>query len=128
MHGKLASFCSDNVPNSEECFFQQDNAPCHTARSVKVWMKDHHIRTLSWPAQSPDLNPVEKLWNVIKRKMDGHKPSNKAELLEFLRQKQYKVTQRQCERQCGEHAKTHESCDFKSRLFHQILISDLFLS
>ena len=65
-------------PNSEECFFQQDNAPCHTARSVKVWMKDHQIRTLSWPAQTPDLNPIENLWNVIKRKMDGHKPSNKA--------------------------------------------------
>ncbi|KAJ8388227.1 hypothetical protein AAFF_G00135980 [Aldrovandia affinis] len=47
-------------------------------------MEDHQIKTLSWPAQSPDLNPIENLWNVIKRKMDGHKPSNKAELLEFL--------------------------------------------
>ncbi|XP_054466065.1 phosphatidylinositol 4-phosphate 5-kinase-like protein 1 [Anoplopoma fimbria] len=85
-------------PNSEGCFFQQDNAPCHTARSVKVWMKDHQIRTLSWPAQSPDLNPIENLYNVIKRKMDGHKPSNEAELLEFLRQEWHKVTQQQCER------------------------------
>ncbi|XP_034562833.1 uncharacterized protein LOC117829315 [Notolabrus celidotus] len=58
-------------PNSEDWFFQQDNAPCHTARSIKVWMKDHQIKTLSWPAQSPDLNPIENLWNVIKRKMDG---------------------------------------------------------
>ena len=63
-------------PNSEKCFF-----PCHTARSVKVWMKDHQIRTLSWPAQFPDLNPIKNLWNVIKRKMDGYKPSNKAELI-----------------------------------------------
>ena len=58
-------------PNSEECFFQQGNAPCHTAMSVKVWMKDQQIRTLSWQAQSPDLNPIENLWNVIKRKMDS---------------------------------------------------------
>ncbi|XP_071401480.1 non-muscle caldesmon-like [Centroberyx affinis] len=65
---------------------KQDHAPCHTARSTKVWMEDHQIRTLSWPAQSPDPNPIENLWNVIKRKMDGHKPSNKAELLEFLYQ------------------------------------------
>ena len=55
-------------------------------------------QTLSWPAQSPDLNPIENLWNVIKRKMDGHKPSNKAELLEFLWQEWHKVTQQQCER------------------------------
>ncbi|MGH0115999.1 UNVERIFIED_CONTAM: hypothetical protein FKN15_060463 [Acipenser sinensis] len=61
-------------------------------------MEDHQIKTLSWPAQSPDLNPIENLWNVIKRKMDGHKPSNKAELLEFLRQERHKVTQHQYER------------------------------
>ncbi|XP_051569343.1 uncharacterized protein LOC127449812 [Myxocyprinus asiaticus] len=44
-------------PNSEGWFFQQDKAPCHTARSIKVWMEDHRIKILSWPAQSPDLNP-----------------------------------------------------------------------
>uniref|UniRef100_A0A3P8YI50 Tc1-like transposase DDE domain-containing protein n=1 Tax=Esox lucius TaxID=8010 RepID=A0A3P8YI50_ESOLU len=52
--------------------------------SIKVWMEDHQIKNLSWPAQSPELNPIENLWNLIKRKMDGHKPSNKAKLLEFL--------------------------------------------
>ena len=82
-------------PNYEECFFQQGNAPCHTA-SEGVDEEDHQTRTLSWPAQSPDLNPIENLWNVIK--MDGHKPSNKAELLEVLRQEWHKVTQWQCER------------------------------
>jgi hypothetical protein len=93
-------------PISEDWFFQQDNVSCHTVRSIKVWMEDHQIKTLSWTAQSPDLNPIENpqiktlswtaqspdlnpienLWNVIKRKMDGHKTSNKAELLGFLRQ------------------------------------------
>ena len=85
-------------PNSENWYFQQDNASCNTARSIKVWMEDHQIKTLSWPAQSPDLNPIENLWNVIKRKMEGHKPSNKAELLEFLPHKRHKVTQHQRER------------------------------
>ena len=55
-------------------------------------------KTLSCPAQSPDLNPIENLWNVTKRKMYRHKPSNKAELLEFLHQEWHKVPQHQCER------------------------------
>ncbi len=52
----------------------------------------------SKPCQSPDLNPIENLWNVIKKKMDGHKPSNKTGLLEFLRQERHNVPQLQCER------------------------------
>ena len=39
------------------------------------------------------MDPTENLWDVIKRKMDGHMPSNKAEPLVFLRQ----VSQQQCE-------------------------------
>ncbi|CAJ0950517.1 unnamed protein product [Ranitomeya imitator] len=50
-------------------------------------LRDRHIKTLSWAAQSPDLNPIENLWNVIKRMMESHKPSKK-ELLTFLCQKQ----------------------------------------
>jgi len=49
--------------------------PCHTARSIKVWMEDHQIKTLSWPAQSPALNPIEILC-CDGMKMDGHKPIN----------------------------------------------------
>ncbi|CAJ0967663.1 unnamed protein product [Ranitomeya imitator] len=58
--------------------------------SVQLWQKlrDHHIKTLSWAAQSPDLKPIENLWNVIKRMMDSDKPSNKEELLTLLCQKQ----------------------------------------
>lgn len=52
--------------------FQQGMARCHTARSIKVWIEDHKSSTLSRLAQSPDRNPTENLWNVIKRKIDDH--------------------------------------------------------
>ncbi|MBN3278876.1 TCB1 transposase, partial [Polyodon spathula] len=80
------------------CVTQQDNDPKHTSKSTSEWLKNKKFKVLGLPTQSPDLNPIENLWNVIKRKMDGHKPSNKAELLEFLRQEWHKVTQHQCER------------------------------
>ncbi|CAJ0937487.1 unnamed protein product [Ranitomeya imitator] len=51
-------------------------------------LRDYLMKTLSRAAQYPDLDPVENLWNVIKRMTDSHKPSNKEELLTFLYQKQ----------------------------------------
>jgi len=36
--------------------------------SQTLWMEDNQIKTLSWPTQTPDLNLIENLWNVIKRK------------------------------------------------------------
>ncbi|KAK1792088.1 hypothetical protein P4O66_001866 [Electrophorus voltai] len=74
-----------SVPGARN-FLSTERTMLHVTQpgQSKVCMRDHQIKTLSWPAQSPDLNPIENLWNVIKRKMDGHKPSNKAEFLEFM--------------------------------------------
>lgn len=85
-------------PASNDWIFQQDNAPCHTARSVKAWMENQNIRTMPWPAQSPDLNPIENLWKIIKLKMENHKPKNKANLFEFVQQEWAAVTAEQCQK------------------------------
>ncbi len=45
--------------------FMQDNAICHTAKSVKVWMDENRIQSLTWPGQSPDFNPIENIWAEI---------------------------------------------------------------
>ncbi len=41
--------------------FQQDLAPAHTAKGTKSWFNDHGVTVLDWPANSPDLKPIEDL-------------------------------------------------------------------
>lgn len=47
--------------------FMQDGAPCHNALSVKNYLNSKKINILPWPGNSPDLNPLENCWSVLKR-------------------------------------------------------------
>jgi hypothetical protein len=58
--------------SEEEIIFQQDNDPKHTSKKAKKWMEDNNITLLDWPAQSPDISPIEHQWFHLKRKLEEY--------------------------------------------------------
>lgn len=60
--------------------FQQDNDSKHTAGVTKRFFENRRIKVLPWPAQSPDMNPIENLWEIVKDRVAELQPKNVAEL------------------------------------------------
>ena len=73
--------------------FIQDNAPVHMSHVVQDWLKDfsdtHEVRLVDWPPYSPDLNPIENIWKLLKDAINVKYPdlkrlSKNAESLQAL--------------------------------------------
>ena len=53
---------------------QQDNARPHTANVTRQFLQQQGIRVIQWPAVSPDMNPIEHLWDHIQRELNQIQP------------------------------------------------------
>ncbi|GFY35754.1 transposable element Tcb2 transposase [Trichonephila clavipes] len=68
--------------------FMDDNAPCHRAVLIDDFLETENIQRMSWPANSPDLNPIQRIWDMLGRQMTAlsHPPSSVTELKRALQE------------------------------------------
>lgn len=57
-------------------YFQQDNDPKHTSKKAREFLLKMKVNQLEWPPQSPDLNPIEHLWDILKNAVYSAASSN----------------------------------------------------
>jgi len=82
------------VRNYPDAILQQDGAPCHTSAYSLWWLSTHNVRTLDWVAQSPDINPIENLWNHLDYQVRRRTPlpQTKEELVSAIQEEWSRIS------------------------------------
>ncbi len=76
--------------------FQHDNDPKHTSKATVGFLKKNRVKVIQWPSMSPDLNPIEHLWGILKRQVEHHSPSSIQSLKEVNLEEWKKIDLAKC--------------------------------
>ena len=68
----------------EDMMLQCDKDSKHVSKMVKEFYKKNKLNKMEWPSNSPDLNPIENVWVLMKRKINKHETKKISELIELV--------------------------------------------
>ncbi len=84
--------------------FQLDNDPKHTSKATVGFLKKNRVKVIQWPSMSPDLNPIEHLWGILKRQVEHHSPSSIQSLKYVILEEWKKIDLAKMSPTCSFHA------------------------
>jgi transposase len=76
-------FNKDNLKTTE-CCLMEDGASVHTAKLTQAEHKIRGITRIPWPANSPDLNPIENVWRLLKYRVGRRFPKNEVDCRQYI--------------------------------------------
>lgn len=79
-------------------YFQNDNDPQRSSLATDAFLRKSEVKVRQWPSMSPDLNPVEHLWGILKRQVEQRSPSKIKALKEVIVQERNRIDRTIC---CG---------------------------
>jgi transposase len=64
----------NNHPLATRPVYMDDNARPHHSRAVTTYLQSEAMTSVPWPAMSPDLNPIEHIWDMLGHHIQAREP------------------------------------------------------